>query len=294
MRAAGLAVVSVCAFGFVSCGGENALPSPSTHVQTASVLTGWVSEARPFNDVIAGAKVEFVDGANAGKSAIADAHGKYEIAGLAPGTYTVRATAPDHGEQSVGVTLESVVTQDFRLPGLRPRLLTAFWSGGLYRVNVDIQPGRYYVANMVAGFCNVERRSGPSEGDVIAEYWPLSPPKQWIVDILPSDFAFGVGIDCGFWSTEPAAGVQTSIQPGVWLVGSQVIPGRYTATPRNTATPGNGCHWERLKDFSMVAAAILASGSGNDGDSLSVDIKSSDVGFRTDAGCGAWTLTDGR
>jgi hypothetical protein len=59
--------------------------------------------------------VEIVDGINVGKSATTASNGTYSIAGLAAGTFTVRATAGgyDSGERSV--TLSNSMTLDWRL-----------------------------------------------------------------------------------------------------------------------------------------------------------------------------------
>jgi hypothetical protein len=287
MRASRLTVVSVCAcaLGLVSCGGESAAPAPAPTPSPAAVsLVGSVSEAAPFSATLAGAKVEVVDGSNAGKSAVTDAQGKYSITGLNAGGFTVRATAADHAELALGVTLASGPrTQDFRLAALKPH--TEFAGGGLFRVNVEIVPGRYFGEVRAGGFCSVARMSGPN--DVITEYYPTFDADQWIVDVLPSDYAVSTGLDCGHWSTKVSAvGQSSSIRPGVWLVGTQVSPGRYTATAQA------GCHWERLRDFAMVPSSIIATADFQTGETVTIEIKHSDVGFHTDLQCGTWTRVE--
>ena len=99
------------------------IPTPTTFT-----LQGQVSEEPPFSEAIAGAKVEFVDGANAGKNAITDANGNYSISDLAQGGFTVRASAEgfqalDAGPMTYGCyferqrglsgTLDDIIANEF-------------------------------------------------------------------------------------------------------------------------------------------------------------------------------------
>jgi hypothetical protein len=75
---------------------------------------------------------------------------------------------------------------------------------------------------------------------------------QVIVDILPTDIAFRTTDPCGPWSTTPRRGLEANVSPGVWLVGSQVVPGTY----RTLAT--TLCIWYRLRDFSGEDTGTIA------------------------------------
>lgn len=75
----------------------------------------------------------------------------------------------------------------------------------------------------------------------------------------------------------------SSIQPGMWLVGSQISAGTYTAATRA------GCYWQRLRDFSGGIGSILANDFVSAGGTRIVSIAGSDVGFSGDDDCGTWT-----
>jgi hypothetical protein len=85
---------------------------------------------------------------------------------------------------------------------------------------------------------------------------------------------------------------------GQWIVGDEVVPGRYFADP------GSGCSWQRRSGFSIGypanRAALLPFESPPDHDYIAgrelrfdsgqeiVDIHSSDAAFRSRSECGAW------
>jgi hypothetical protein len=105
-------------------------------------VRGTVTEEAPFaSNTIAGARVEFIDGVNAGKFSTTDASGAYAIFGAAMGGYTMRASAVGYSPVSVPVTLNTLTTQGFALPHPSTGLHTTF-GGGYYRVNIDIPRGR--------------------------------------------------------------------------------------------------------------------------------------------------------
>ena len=101
-----LTIVAPCCWASSGCagngGGGGGSPAPTpTPTPTTFTLQGQVSEEEPFGGTkIAGAKVEFVDGANAGKSATTNANGNYSITGLSQGGFTVRASATGYLEVS--------------------------------------------------------------------------------------------------------------------------------------------------------------------------------------------------
>jgi hypothetical protein len=63
----------------------------------------------------AGARLEIVDGSNAGRSAVADPQGHYVLTSLEAGTFSLRATADGHDPEVRQVTLASNLIADFSL-----------------------------------------------------------------------------------------------------------------------------------------------------------------------------------
>jgi Carboxypeptidase regulatory-like domain len=270
----------------VGCGGGSSSPAPSPTpspppAPTTFTLRGQVSEAAPFSsNKIAGAKVEFMDGTNAGRSAITDNAGNYVITNANGGGFTVRASAGGFTAFSAPVTLTANAALDFALSPAGPR--TKF-GPGQYRVNTDIAPGRYYA--VPSSGCYFERQSGlgGTLDDIIANEFISFDAGQWIVDIKSSDLAFETDEDCGVWFNSPRAGKQSSIPPGMWLVGSQIGSGTYRAA----TSPG--CYWERLRNFSNTIGGVIANDFVSGGGAKLVSIRSSDLGFSTDEDCGTWT-----
>ena len=95
-----------------SCGGSesptNPTPPPPPPPSTFT-LSGGVTESEPTTSTkIPGATVAFVDGgANAGKTATADAAGNYQITNVVPGAFTVRASAPGYQDATRPVTVSA-------------------------------------------------------------------------------------------------------------------------------------------------------------------------------------------
>jgi hypothetical protein len=168
------------------------------------------------------------------------------------------------------------------VPDPAPPLVT--FGPGRYRVSSDIAPGRYF--SSPGSGCYWERQSGTggTAAETIAFGYIGFDAPQWIVDIRPTDHAFATNDACSTWSSRAREGSRPAIAPGVWLVGAQVRPGRYTSSVRS------GCYWERLSDFSggpdsIIASELVMAAAGT----AFVTILQSDVGFRTDAACGSWT-----
>jgi hypothetical protein len=83
--------------------------------------------------------VSIEDGPDAGKAAIADAQGRYTLTGIRQGTFTIRATAPDHEPSTGSLVLDSIRLLDFELKPLRDTVTE--------RVSAMIQPcnGETYI-----------------------------------------------------------------------------------------------------------------------------------------------------
>jgi len=86
------------------------------------VLSGLVTESVPTTStILSGARIEFVDGVNQGKSATTDSTGHYEITQVSEGTFSVRATLSGYADTPKQVTINANSTLDFALvPTLKP------------------------------------------------------------------------------------------------------------------------------------------------------------------------------
>lgn len=196
-------------------------------------------------------------------------------------------TARSSGQATITTTCQGVFARGLITLTLGPR--TSFGSGQ-YLVGRDIASGRYF-SDPVSG-CYWERQSGlgGSLSEVIANEFIGFNAGQWIVDILSSDLAFETDSECGTWNTSPRGGLQADIRPGLWLVGSQIAPGRYRTQARS------GCYWERVRNFQGTLSAVIDNEFVGSAGQQIVDIRSSDAGFHNDEDCGTWTrissLTD--
>lgn len=104
-----VAVIATLVAGCNRGSGPTAPSNPSGLALTGSVMDNGVSQPVP------NARVEVTEGTNQGKSAIADAQGRYDIAGLDPGTFSVRAQADGYEATAQSVTLTNSRTINFSL-----------------------------------------------------------------------------------------------------------------------------------------------------------------------------------
>lgn len=189
-----------------------------------------------------------------------------------------------NGDQTSGTnTIATSGTGTSPPPPPGPR--TTF-GAGQWLVNTDIAAGRYFAAPPNTG-CYWERQKGLSGtfDDIIANDVFVFKPPQIIVDVLSSDKAFQPDSDCGTWNQSPKRGLQSTVTPGAWLIGSQVNAGLY----KNTV--GAGCYWERLRDFTGNFDAIIANGFISTSQQAFLEPRSSDVGIWSDDDCGTWSPT---
>jgi hypothetical protein len=164
---------------------------------------------------------------------------------------------------------------------------TQFGAGSHVVGTAGIAAGRYY--SVPVSGCYWERRSGSSGtvADIIVNEVITYSAGQWIVDILSSDAGFMSSAECGTWfNTARRGALGTSIPPGVWLVGSQITPGTYSADA------GDGCYWERRSSFEGTLTSIIDN-DFLDAGPATVTIAASDTGFLSDVACGNWTRTAG-
>ena len=156
---------------------------------------------------------------------------------------------------------------------------------GTYLVGVDIAPGRYRATGAThrCVWYRLHDFSGIYGGyegafAISTGWWPA-------VDVAPWDAGL-LSIGCGTWTdaTTPLAEPGEPLGDGVYLVGIDIAPGRYRASGAS-----EDCSWWRLNGFQGDPSFgygpvpdIIAHG-----DSTTVDIFETDVGFRTSS-CGTW------
>ncbi len=154
---------------------------------------------------------------------------------------------------------------------------------GILLVGSDIMPGRY-VADAARG-CYWARLAGLGGelDDIIAnEFQFFAGPT--IVDVDDDDVAFEFDGECGvFRPYEAPDRPKSRIDPGAWVVGSDIRPGTYRAQA------DDGCYWERRRSFSGELSAIIANDFVPDGGPVLVTISPSDQGFYADDDCGRWS-----
>jgi hypothetical protein len=149
------------------------------------------------------------------------------------------------------------------------------FTDGEHRVGDDIQPGTYRAIAPATGdgFCFWERVSGfgGSEAETIANSAGVGPR---VVTISATDAGF-VSDDCGTWSSDLAS-LRGPIGDGIWIVGTDVAPGRYSSAG------GASCVWQRLSGFGGTSEESLEAGVEG-----AVEIKATDRGFSS-SNCGTW------
>jgi hypothetical protein len=172
-------------------------------------------------------------------------------------------------------------------PGPPSAGATQFGAGQHAVGATGIAAGRYY--SIPTSGCYWERRSGlgGTVAEIIVNEVIGFSAGQWIVDILSSDAGFMSSAECGTWFNTARRGtLGTTIPPGVWLVGSQIAPGTYSANA------DDGCYWERRSSFQGTLEAIIDN-DFLDAGPATVTIAAGDVGFLNDVACGDWTRTSG-
>lgn len=235
-----------------------------------SIEVGQTATATARGTLSDGTQADITATWSSDNTAVATVNSARTVRGIAPGSASIIARAANG---VTGARLVSVVAAT-------PK--TEFGPGS-YRVNTDIQAGRYFAAPPTIG-CYWERKSGfgGTFAEIIANDAMLFRPVQTIVDILSTDAGFESDSDCGTWFNTPRAGAQTTIRPGKWLVGTQLPPGTYRIDA------GAGCYWERLRDFRGTIASIIANEFLLNGGQQLITIAASDVGFSNDGDCGTW------
>jgi len=174
------------------------------------------------------------------------------------------------------------------------------FGDGTHRVGEDIPPGRYRALSPTED-CEWQRlhlpdreADDPSEDEVVGEGgFMLALADIALADIAADDSVF-VTHSCGTWSSDLSPRTAPGQPPGdgIYLVGSEVSPGRYRTSP-----VAESCGWIRLSGFTGEVigdgdigfprdAAYF--GGASEGTAI-VDIESGDAGFLS-TGCGEWTM----
>jgi hypothetical protein len=97
----------------------------------------------------------------------------------------------------------------------------------------------------------------------------------------------GEEVPASVGTTAAALAPATSMPDGQWLVGQDIQPGSYSVA---VAVGSPGCTWERNSSTDGSATSVLESGAGNEGQTLVVGIRDTDVVFQS-RGCGTWQRT---
>lgn len=153
------------------------------------------------------------------------------------------------------------------------------FEDGTHAVGDDIDPGTYRGEG--GPFCYWERLSGfgGEFEDIIANG---TGDYSHVVTIDDGDAGFS-SEGCGGWTDEldPITGsLSGPFEDGTYIVGTDVAAGTYSAPG------GQFCYWERLSGFGGEFEDIIANGTGESGQL--VTIAEGDAGFET-SGCGEWT-----
>lgn len=271
---------------FAGCSGKSTSggptsPSPGSPTSTAN-LSGRVTDGASDAPLpIAGAQLRITDGANAGKTATTDAGGDYTFTSLRREPFTISVSANGYQTTDVPVDLRSEIIKNMKLSPSAPR---GPFGSGQFTVGVDVAHGRYFADPQAGCYWERQRGSSGTFGDIIANKFVGYDASQFIVDILNTDASFKTDPKCGTWYDSPRQGAQSSIPPGVWLVGSQIAPGTYETSSRSS------CYWERLKHFQYQGiTGVIANSFSAGSKAQSVTIAATDAGFSTDGNCGTWT-----
>jgi hypothetical protein len=154
----------------------------------------------------------------------------------------------------------------------------ATFSDGTWEVGSDIRPGTYRFREP-ADFCYWARLKNFS-GNLNSIIANDNAVGYAVVTILPSDKGFETS-GCPDWSKDlsQVTGSKTRFGEGTFIVGTDLRPGTY----RNTG--GDGCYWERMRDFRGTLHSIIANDLPR-GRTL-VTIRPGDRGFSS-TGCGDW------
>jgi hypothetical protein len=147
------------------------------------------------------------------------------------------------------------------------------FGDGIWLVGEDIKPGTYRTRTDSEGCYWARLRDFSGDGTIANELTDY----VTVVTVKKTDKGFESS-DCE-WTSDLSrvTGSMTTFGPGMFIVGTDIKPGRYRSTG------GEGCYWERLRDFSGDGTI---DNDLRDGPAI-VDIKKTDKGFKSQD-CGSW------
>ena len=117
-------------------GGDTATPTAATPAVPTFQITGTIRDGSASTP-IAGATLSVMDGPNVGKSATTAADGRYALASLVAGSFTLRVQRDGYDDYNQQMSVTSNTNFDLRMtPG---RSLASGWSGGTLYATVDGQ-----------------------------------------------------------------------------------------------------------------------------------------------------------
>jgi hypothetical protein len=141
-------------------------------------------------------------------------------------------------------------------------------KSGTYLVGTEIQPGLYKGLGSNCYWERLKDLSGSFDAIIANDLTD----GQFYIQVDESDAALST--TCDFYLFDPSEqGLEVSttlLNPGQYLVGSEVLPGIYRGTEE-------GCYWERLKDFSGDFDGIVA--NDNSDGQFYFQVKESDFAF---------------
>lgn len=157
------------------------------------------------------------------------------------------------------------------------------FGDGEFVVGIHIEPGIYTASGAEDGGRCLWKRLVDFTGqpsDIVALHNVVG---KTIARITPEDAGFE-SYGCGTWTLLPSVlpdAAQSEFSTGAWAIGSEVIPGIYTAE----IPPQSHCFWSRLASFTGEVEDIA--GSDNAENHAVLSILDSDIGVYSD-GCGTW------
>ncbi len=107
-------------------------PPPAPASETTYVISGYVRD-QLTNGAIANARLDVIDGVNAGKTAWSDSGGLYRFEQLKAGTTRVRITAADYDAREADVPVSSDLTMNFQLAPVMPYVYSGIVTDGAGR-----------------------------------------------------------------------------------------------------------------------------------------------------------------
>jgi hypothetical protein len=113
---------------------------------------------------------------------------------------------------------------------------------------------------------------------------PIPPPQKVSATLAPTATAIPPTFTPSYtptpYPTDTPTGPRDQFGDGLWRVGIDIIPGQYRTEG------GEGCYWERMKDFKAVFVESTIA-NGNPTGPFVIEIEPSDAGFMSQR-CGVW------